>query len=196
MAKELVKLGIEVVYGGGAVGLMGKLADTIIENGGKIKGIMPKFMNEVEWAHKGVSDFEFTETMHERKPNFSKALMRLLLITGNASCRGCNGEVAFSLCLFEYFPIHQDLHLDFGFLRIRLGREINEFPVFDLKRFFPASGSMGLLEGVRIIARVCDVKIAGRSAQDVGNFSFSVRRMKQLAQYLKWLYHNDCFLQI
>jgi len=70
LAIEFVKENIEIVYGGGATGLMGKLADTIIEHGGKIKGIMPKFMNEVEWAHKGVTDFELTETMHERKAKF------------------------------------------------------------------------------------------------------------------------------
>ena len=62
LAIEFIKAGIEVVYGGGAIGLMGRLADTIIDNGGKIKGIMPKFMNEVEWAHKRVKDFEFTDT--------------------------------------------------------------------------------------------------------------------------------------
>ena len=55
LAKELIKAEIEVVFGGGGTGLMGKLADAVIENGGKIKGIMPKFMNEVEWAHKKIT---------------------------------------------------------------------------------------------------------------------------------------------
>ena len=42
----MVEEKVEVIYGGGATGLMGQLADTILEKGGKIKGIMPKFMNE------------------------------------------------------------------------------------------------------------------------------------------------------
>ena len=84
LAEELVRLNIEVVYGGGAVGLMGKLADTIIEHGGKIKGIMPKFMNEVEWAHKGVSDFEFTDTMHERKAKFLEGVDALVTLPGGS----------------------------------------------------------------------------------------------------------------
>jgi uncharacterized protein (TIGR00730 family) len=82
LANEFVKAGIEVVYGGGAIGLMGKLADTIIENGGKIKGIIPKFMNEVEWAHKKVEDLEFTDTMHERKARFLKNIDGLVALPG------------------------------------------------------------------------------------------------------------------
>ncbi|MBN1251392.1 MAG: TIGR00730 family Rossman fold protein [Bacteroidales bacterium] len=84
LANELVKENIEVVYGGGAHGLMGKLADTIIENGGKIKGIMPKFMDEVEWSHKGVTDFEFTETMHERKAKFLIGIDALVTLPGGS----------------------------------------------------------------------------------------------------------------
>ena len=84
LAIELIKENIEVIYGGGAIGLMGKLADTIIENNGKIKGIMPEFMNEVEWAHKGVSDFEFTETMHERKSKFLEGIDGLVTLPGGS----------------------------------------------------------------------------------------------------------------
>lgn len=70
LAAILADQKIDVVYGGGAYGLMGKLADVILEKGGNIKGIMPKFMNEIEWAHRKVTDFEFTDTMHERKAKF------------------------------------------------------------------------------------------------------------------------------
>ncbi|GAB3986009.1 TIGR00730 family Rossman fold protein [Spirosoma daeguense] len=81
---EFVKAGISVVYGGGGIGLMGKLADTILEHGGKIKGIMPKFMNEVEWAHKKVTDFEFTNTMHERKAKFLEGIDGLVTLPGGS----------------------------------------------------------------------------------------------------------------
>jgi predicted Rossmann-fold nucleotide-binding protein len=50
LAKELVNHGFSVVFGGGSSGLMGQLADSVLDAGGKIKGIMPQFMNEVEWA--------------------------------------------------------------------------------------------------------------------------------------------------
>ena len=84
LAIQLVNANIEVVYGGGAVGLMGKLADTVIEHGGKIKGIMPKFMNEVEWAHKRVADFEFTDTMHERKAKFLEGIDGSVTLPGGS----------------------------------------------------------------------------------------------------------------
>jgi uncharacterized protein (TIGR00730 family) len=84
LAKELVKSNIEIVYGGGGIGLMGHLADTVIDNGGQIKGIMPKFMNEVEWAHKRVTDFEFTDTMHERKAKFLENIDGLVTLAGGS----------------------------------------------------------------------------------------------------------------
>ena len=84
LAKEFVKNNVEVVFGGGAIGLMGKLADTIIENKGKIKGIMPRFMNEVEWAHKKVEDFELTDTMHERKAKFLQNIDGLVALPGGS----------------------------------------------------------------------------------------------------------------
>jgi uncharacterized protein (TIGR00730 family) len=82
LAREFLKEDIDVVFGGGAVGLMGRLADIILAGGGRIKGIMPKFMNEVEWAHKGVPDFEFTETMHERKAKFLEGIDGLVALPG------------------------------------------------------------------------------------------------------------------
>lgn len=67
LAKIFVENDIETVFGGGAKGLMGTLASTVIEEGGKIQGIMPRFMKEVEWQHPLVKDFIFTEDMAERK---------------------------------------------------------------------------------------------------------------------------------
>jgi uncharacterized protein (TIGR00730 family) len=82
LARLLVKEDISVVYGGGASGLMGCLADTVIAEGGRIKGIMPQFMNEVEWAHKKVEDFEFTDTMHERKAKFLEGIDGIIALPG------------------------------------------------------------------------------------------------------------------
>ena len=84
LAEEFVKENIEIVFGGGAYGLMGKLADTILKKGGKIKGIMPRFMDEVEWGHKGVLDFEYTDTMHERKAKFLENIDGLVALPGGS----------------------------------------------------------------------------------------------------------------
>lgn len=82
LAKELVKKDIKVVYGGGATGLMGKLADVIVEEGGEIKGIMPHFMHEVEWGHPEVKEFEYTETMHERKAKLMDGVDAVITLAG------------------------------------------------------------------------------------------------------------------
>lgn len=82
LAKALVKANIEVVFGGGAVGLMGKLADVVLEGGGKIQGIMPQFMDNVEWGHKGVKDFIYTESMHERKEKLIDGVDAVIALAG------------------------------------------------------------------------------------------------------------------
>ena len=82
LAKILVNSKVQVIYGGGGHGLMGKLADTVLAQGGQIKGIMPQFMNEVQWAHKKVTDFEFTNTMHERKAKFLENIDALIALPG------------------------------------------------------------------------------------------------------------------
>ncbi|MCG8582205.1 MAG: TIGR00730 family Rossman fold protein [Bacteroidales bacterium] len=67
LAEELVKANYGIVYGGGAVGLMGSLANRALELNGRVKGIIPHFMVEVEWEHKGVTDMMHVEDMAERK---------------------------------------------------------------------------------------------------------------------------------
>jgi uncharacterized protein (TIGR00730 family) len=67
LAKELSQENIEIIYGGGSIGLMGALADTMLESGGKITGIIPKFMAEVEWAHKKIENLVIVNSMHDRK---------------------------------------------------------------------------------------------------------------------------------
>jgi uncharacterized protein (TIGR00730 family) len=70
-AAELGRLfsasGISVVYGGGGIGLMGVLADSMLERGGVITGVIPSFMKDEGWDHAGVSDMIITNDMGERK---------------------------------------------------------------------------------------------------------------------------------
>jgi uncharacterized protein (TIGR00730 family) len=63
----LARDGCTIVYGGGAVGLMGSLANGAIAEGGKVIGIIPRFMTEVEWQHPGLTSLEVVEDMRERK---------------------------------------------------------------------------------------------------------------------------------
>jgi len=63
----LARHGIELVYGGGRVGLMGLCADAVLAAGGKVTGIIPRHLHDVEVGHHGVSQLVVTENMHERK---------------------------------------------------------------------------------------------------------------------------------
>ena len=82
LAQHLVAAQVSVVYGGGATGLMGQLADTVLAAGGQIKGIMPEFMQEVEWGHPKVTEFEYTKTMHERKAKFLEGIDAIITLPG------------------------------------------------------------------------------------------------------------------
>lgn len=67
LARELVRRGIGVVYGGGDVGLMGVLADTALEAGGEVIGVIPEGLLEREVGHRGLTDLRVVGSMHERK---------------------------------------------------------------------------------------------------------------------------------
>lgn len=67
LAIELVSRGIEVVYGGGNVGLMGILADTVLATGGTITGVIPQGLVAREVAHAHLSRLHIVGSMHERK---------------------------------------------------------------------------------------------------------------------------------
>jgi hypothetical protein len=82
LARLLAQEDITAVYGGGAVGLMGALADAIIAAGGKITGILPRFMEEVEWGHKKITDMVLVEDMHERKKLLIKDVDAIVALPG------------------------------------------------------------------------------------------------------------------
>lgn len=64
---ELVKRDIALVYGGAAVGLMGAVADAVLQAGGRAIGIIPEHLINKELAHKGLTELHVVQTMHERK---------------------------------------------------------------------------------------------------------------------------------
>jgi uncharacterized protein (TIGR00730 family) len=67
LARLLVAEGIGLVYGGGSVGLMGKLADAVLAEGGEAIGVMPEALVAREIAHRGLSELRVVGSMHERK---------------------------------------------------------------------------------------------------------------------------------
>jgi len=67
LAQLLAENNITLVYGGGNVGLMGIIADAVMERGGKVKGIIPKVLLEWERQHKGITELIIADDMHNRK---------------------------------------------------------------------------------------------------------------------------------
>jgi uncharacterized protein (TIGR00730 family) len=66
LGDALARAGMTIVYGGGRAGLMGAIADAALAAGGHVLGVLPKFMNDVEWGHTGVQELRLVEDMHER----------------------------------------------------------------------------------------------------------------------------------
>jgi len=64
---EIVRRGLELVYGGGRIGLMGVVADTVLAAGGRAIGVIPKALMTKEIAHSGLTELHVVESMHERK---------------------------------------------------------------------------------------------------------------------------------
>jgi uncharacterized protein (TIGR00730 family) len=67
LGQTLAKRNIELVYGGANVGLMGAVADGVLNNGGKAIGLLPNFLRSKEIAHKQLTELILVDTMHERK---------------------------------------------------------------------------------------------------------------------------------
>jgi uncharacterized protein (TIGR00730 family) len=67
VGRLMLDRGWRLVYGGGGIGLMGVLADTILEGGGEVVGVIPDFLASKEIAHAGLTELLVVETMHARK---------------------------------------------------------------------------------------------------------------------------------
>ncbi|MCA9000955.1 MAG: TIGR00730 family Rossman fold protein [Planctomycetes bacterium] len=78
----LARRGVQVVFGGGAIGSMGALADGVHAVGAHPIGVMPHFMRELEWAHPQVQTFEWTHTMADRKARLLAGTDALVALPG------------------------------------------------------------------------------------------------------------------
>ncbi|MGC2031473.1 MAG: TIGR00730 family Rossman fold protein [Steroidobacteraceae bacterium] len=67
VGRLLCRRGIELVYGGGHVGLMGVIADACLSEGGRVIGVIPQALADKEVAHSGLTELRIVKSMHERK---------------------------------------------------------------------------------------------------------------------------------
>ncbi|UXP33171.1 TIGR00730 family Rossman fold protein [Reichenbachiella agarivorans] len=67
LGRQLAEGDIALVYGGATLGLMGAVANACLDAGGQVLGVIPRFLDEVEITHRGLTEIVITESMHERK---------------------------------------------------------------------------------------------------------------------------------
>ncbi len=67
LGRELLERGLGLVYGGGSIGLMGVIADSVLAGGGEVIGVIPRALARREVAHRDLTALHEVESMHERK---------------------------------------------------------------------------------------------------------------------------------
>lgn len=81
-AAVMVRKEVQLIYGGGRLGLMGLIANSVLELGGKVYGVIPQALVDIELAHPGVTELFIVETMHERKAKMTELADGFLVLPG------------------------------------------------------------------------------------------------------------------
>ena len=81
-AEAMVGLGVDLVYGGGRLGLMGLIADSVLDLGGRVYGVIPTALVDLEVAHRGVTELHTVANMHERKAKMTDLADAFLCLPG------------------------------------------------------------------------------------------------------------------
>jgi hypothetical protein len=81
-AKAMVEAGVDLVYGGGKLGLMGIVADSVLDLGGHVYGVIPQALVDVEVAHTRVTELHTVANMHERKAKMTDLADAFLALPG------------------------------------------------------------------------------------------------------------------
>jgi hypothetical protein len=82
LGKEMARRGVDLVYGGGRLGLMGVVADAVLEGGGKVYGVIPQALTDLEVAHKGLTELHTVGSMHERKAKMTELTDAFVALPG------------------------------------------------------------------------------------------------------------------
>lgn len=107
----LAKHQITLVYGGANVGLMGVIADAVLEQGGQVIGILPFFLQDREIAHKGLTELIMVNSMHERKAKMAELADGFIALPGGPGTM----EEFFEIFTWGQLGLH---HKPCGFLNI------------------------------------------------------------------------------
>lgn len=82
LAQGIAEYGFGIVYGGASIGLMGQVADTVIEHGGEVVGVIPEFMLDYEIANNDLTELHIVKNMHERKAIMAERASAFVALPG------------------------------------------------------------------------------------------------------------------
>jgi hypothetical protein len=102
LGRAMVKNDIDLVYGGASVGLMGTLADTVLDGGGKVTGVIPESLVNREISHPGLTELVVVNSMHERKSMMAELSDAFIALPGGI---GTMDEL-FEILTWAHLGIH------------------------------------------------------------------------------------------
>ncbi|MEP1982902.1 MAG: TIGR00730 family Rossman fold protein, partial [Maribacter dokdonensis] len=82
LGETFAKKDIQLVYGGAKIGIMGKVAEGVLNNKGKVIGVIPVFLKKKEVVHKGLTELIVTQNMHERKLKMHELSDGIIMLPG------------------------------------------------------------------------------------------------------------------
>ncbi|HEV8514700.1 MAG TPA: TIGR00730 family Rossman fold protein [Cyclobacteriaceae bacterium] len=103
LGQTLAKQNIELVYGGAKIGLMGAVADGALSEGGKVIGVLPKFLRSKEISHEGLTELILVDSMHERKTKMNELCDGVIALPGGFGTM----EEFFEMLTWGQLGLHQ-----------------------------------------------------------------------------------------
>jgi uncharacterized protein (TIGR00730 family) len=154
LAEELVKRDITLVFGGGNIGLMGIIADAVLDRGGRVIGVMPEFLLQKEIGHPRLTKMYIVENMHQRKQKMNE------LADGSITLPGGFGtlEEFFEVLTWLQLGLHQkpvallnvNGFYDFLLKQLDVMVEQNLLLPFNRKLVLSSSYPLQLLENMQL----------------------------------------------
>jgi uncharacterized protein (TIGR00730 family) len=102
LGEGLARAGIRLVHGGGRIGIMGVVADAVLEGGGTVLGVIPEFLTQMEVAHSGVTEMVVTDSMHTRKLRLYSESDAFLIMPGGLG----TFDEAFEIITWRQLRLH------------------------------------------------------------------------------------------
>jgi uncharacterized protein (TIGR00730 family) len=84
LGQIMADAGVTIVYGGSGLGSMRALADAALSRGGRVVGVMPRFMVDLEWGHPGLTELVLVDNLHERKRQMMEEAEAIIALPGGS----------------------------------------------------------------------------------------------------------------